>query len=290
MNFDHQAIRAGGDTGFGGRGNQVPFAGGVTGIADHRQMAQLLEHGDGVDIQCVARVAFKGADAALAQHHLVVAVAQHILGRHQPLLDRGHHAALEKDRAIAAPHRVQQGIVLHVAGPDLQNVAILSHQGHLLRRHDFGDDGQPGLFTRLGQDFQPFFAHALETVGRAARLERAAAQNRCAGFFDRPGRFQQLLAAFDGARPGHQDDLIAADLDAIDINHGVGGMELAAGQLERLQDAHRFLHPFHHVELFALYDRLFTHHADHRARFALTQVHFIAHALHARDHSSNLGL
>jgi hypothetical protein len=49
--------------------------------------------------------------------------------------------------------------------------------------HDLGDDGQARGRARAAQQLEPLGAHALERVGRGARLERAAAPRR---FFSRP--------------------------------------------------------------------------------------------------------
>jgi hypothetical protein len=76
----------------------------------------------------------------------------------------------------------------------------------------------------------------------AAGLEGAAAEHGGAGGLDGRGGLPELLAAFDGAGAGHDDDAVAAHGDAVNGDYGVGGMEVAAGQFERLQDGHHGLH------------------------------------------------
>ena len=67
---------------------------------------------------------------------------------------------------------------------------------------------------------QPFFAEALEAVRRAARLERAAAEDLRAGAPHRRGRRAHLLLALGRARTGHHDDFVAADAHVADGDHG----------------------------------------------------------------------
>ena len=49
-------------------------------------------------------------------------------------------AALEQHRPVDPPHLGEQTEVLHVASADLEDVGILGHERHVLRRHDLRDD------------------------------------------------------------------------------------------------------------------------------------------------------
>ena len=92
-------------------------------------------------------------------------------------------------------------------------------------------------------------AHALEGVGRAARLERAAAEEFRAGIFDNFGAGKNLLAAFDRAGAGHDDDLLAADADAVGkADDGAFGAKAAPGEFVRRADADDFRNPGEHLE------------------------------------------
>ena len=71
----------------------------------------------------------------------------------------------------------QQVEVLHVARADLQDVRVLGEQRDLRLVHHFADHQQTVAVGRFAQQFQAFFAQALEAVGRTARLERAAAND-----------------------------------------------------------------------------------------------------------------
>ncbi len=71
----------------------------------------------------------------------------------------------------------QQVVVLHVARADLQDIGVLSEQRDLRLVHHFADHQQAAPVRRFAHHFQALFAQALKTVGRTARLERAAADH-----------------------------------------------------------------------------------------------------------------
>ena len=152
------------------------------------------------------------------------------------------------------PDGVEQRVVLHVAGADLEDVGVLRDDVDLVRLHDLGDDRQPGQLARLGEVAEPLDAQALEGVRAGARLERAAAQERRAGRRHRVGRLDGLLAALDRARPGHDRQRAVADERVADRDDGVLGVELAAGQLERPADGRHRLDAGQRLE--AAHERL----------------------------------
>ena len=95
-------------------------------------------------------------------------------------------------------------------------------------------------FVRIGrppQHLQALLAKPLEAVGRAARLERAAAENLCARALDRRGAGVHLLLRLRRARTGHDDHLVTADPDIVNGDDGVLRLEGAACALVRLRDA-----------------------------------------------------
>ena len=87
----------------------------------------------------------------------------------------------------SAPTDLQEPIVLHVAGADLQDVGIAGHEFHVALRHDLGHHGQAGLGTGGGEDLQAVFLETLEAVRTGAGLERAAAEGRRPGGLHGPG-------------------------------------------------------------------------------------------------------
>ena len=66
--------------------------------------------------------------------------------------------------------------------------------------------------------------------------------------------------------------MAAADLDPLDLEDRALGVELAAGELERLQDRHDLLDPGDRLQRLDLQLVLVADHADDRARDPLAQV------------------
>ncbi len=259
------------------------------GVGDDGQVAQFLEHGNGVDVEGVARGGLVGADTALADHDVHVAAGEDVFGAHEQFLDGAADAALEEDRFFLLAQRLEQRVVLRVARPHLEDVGVLADQRDVLGAHHLGDDGQAGLLARLGQEFQPLLAQALEAVGTRARLEGAATQDGRAGRLDRVRRLQDHCAALHAARTGHDDDFGAADLHAVDVDDRVRLAEVAAGQLVRLHDAHGTLDAIHHLKGAILDEMLVgADNADNRARLAAAEVHLVAQLLHAADNSLDI--
>ena len=75
----------------------------VAGVDDDRQVRVALDDGHGGDVERVARGVLERADAALAEHHLLVAVGEDVLGGQQQLFDRAHHAALQQHGLALLP-------------------------------------------------------------------------------------------------------------------------------------------------------------------------------------------
>jgi len=70
----------------------------MTRVGYNGQMAQLFHGRYGAQVKRVARVIGKCAHPPLAQDDAVVALAHDMFGGHEKLVDRGRHAALQKDR------------------------------------------------------------------------------------------------------------------------------------------------------------------------------------------------
>ena len=86
------------------------------------------------------------------------------------------------------------------------------------------------------------------------------------------GDLDEQRLALDGARPGDHHQVAAADLDPLDVEHRVVGVELAAGELERLEDRHDLLDPRDRLQRLDLQLVLVADHADDRPRDPLAQV------------------
>ena len=207
------------------------MTGAVGGVADDRQVAEALDHGDRREVERVARGGLEGADAAFAEDHVAVALGHDVLGGQEPLVDRGREAALEHDRLARQADFVEQHEVLHVARADLQDVGVARDEFDVAGFHDLGDHRQSGLLTGRRQVLQTFLAESAEGVGRGARFEGAAAQHLGAGGGHGAGGRDHVLFVLDRAGPGHHDHGAVADLDAVDVDDGVFLLEFAAGQL-----------------------------------------------------------
>ena len=93
MDFDEEAVGANGDGGAGKWKNFVALAGAVAGIDEDGKMAALFYGGDDGEIESVAGEIGEGADAALAEHDVVVAFGEDVLGGHEEFVESGGHAA-----------------------------------------------------------------------------------------------------------------------------------------------------------------------------------------------------
>lgn len=114
----------------------------------------------------------------------------------------------------------------------------------MLFTHDLGHDRQTGLALGLKQQFETLGLQPLEGVGRGTRLERAAAQEGCARFFDRLGYLDDLRLALNRAGTCHDVEVSRADFASRDLDDRVLGMEFAVDSLEWLGHT---LHTLDHV-------------------------------------------
>ena len=102
---------------------------------------------------------------------------------------------------------------MHVARADLDNVGIFLDKVEAFAVDGFSDDTETVGGANFCENLEPFFAEALETVGRSAGLVGAAAEKPHSGFFEALGDRQALLFGFNGARAGDEGDVIAANND-----------------------------------------------------------------------------
>ena len=180
-------------------------------------MRQMLEHRHRTDIEDIARIGLKGADAALAENDIVIAARHDVFGAHQPFLIGRGKTALQQHRLLLMTELFQQRKVLHIARTNLNDIHILERR-QMLRVHDLGDNRQTGLLARDFQQLQPLEPHALKRIGRGARLESAAAEHGRAAFLDLLCNPDDLLLALDRARSRHERQRAAADLRIADTD------------------------------------------------------------------------
>ena len=182
-------------------------------------MGLFVDNGHSGEIQRIAGVLFKGADAALAEDDLLVAAGHDVLGAHDPLLDGVAQTAFEQHGLVHFAHGFEQLEVLHIACADLHHVHILLKLRDAVLAHQFGDDGQTGGLAGLYHIQNALGLQTLKGVGRGAGLVGAAAEQRCAARLDPLRDAQSLLGVFDAARACHDGDLfLAADLHAAAVD------------------------------------------------------------------------
>src|SRR5262249_42497289 len=101
----------------------------------------------------------------------------------------------------------------------------------------------------------------------------AAAQEVSPARPDALGHGPELLPRFDGARPSHDGDPAAADLDAVDTHDRVARSHLAARKLERLKDRHHALDAVQRLKgLEPRLESVIADRADHGALLAAAHV------------------
>ena len=214
MHLDHEGVGAGRHGGEGERRHQVALAGGVRHVDAHRAQRLLVDHRDGGDVQREARGRLERADAALAQHHVVVALGGEVVGGGQPLGDGAREAALVQHHLVRLGGHLadllQQAEVLEVARAHLQAVHVGVHELAVRGVHDLGERLQAVPLARVLHDLEGFLAQALERVRVRARLERAAADPFQAEAGHAFGHFVELLDRLHGARAGEDGDLVGA--------------------------------------------------------------------------------
>ena len=155
MHLQHQSGRARRQRGFGQRRDEVPSPGRVRDIGDDGQCRFLPQDGDGRHVEREARLPLKGANAPLAQNDAAVAAAVfgQVFRREKEFVDGGGEGALQKHRFSSAARLLEQRVVGHVAGADLQDVRQWRHVLQLPRISDFRDSGQPMPVRRGPEHF-----------------------------------------------------------------------------------------------------------------------------------------
>src|SRR6266850_1189196 len=269
--------------------HHVPPTGAVARVGDDRQVTQLLHDRNRGDVERVARRGLERADAALAQDHVVVAAREDVLGREQPFLDGRGDAALEQHRLAGVTELPQQRVVLHVARAHLEDVAVLRDQLDLADVHHLGDDLEVVRIGRAAQHAQPLLAETLEGVRRAARLERAAAQDLRPRPLDGRGNGVHLLIRLRRAGAGHDDHLVAPYSHVVDVDKGVLGLEGAARALVRLRDAEHLVDAVEDADQLGV-DLVGADDAQHGSRHPRRTVNVHPQLDEARDHGIDLRL
>src|SRR5467141_2431861 len=237
------------------------------------------------EVEGVARKIGERSNAALAEHDVVIALGEDVLGGHEEFVERGGHAALEENRFFSAARAFEERKVLHVARADLDDVRVFLDQVERFIVNGFGDDPETILGANLRKNLESVFAKALKAVRRSAGLVSAAAEEARAGFFDALGDSQALLLGFHGAGACDESDVLAADDDVSrgrrDPKDAVFFFRIAADELVRLAYRDAFADPRHGLEDAEVHGALVAGDADGRSNRAGDRVRFEAEAFDA---------
>src|SRR5215211_3060279 len=284
MDLDDYAVGAGRGRRERERLHERALPGRVARVDHDRQVGQLAKHRHRHQVEREALTRLVGADAALAEHHVLVALLEDVLRGHQELLERRRVPALQEHRDARAAHLGEQRVVLHIARAELHHVGHREHWLQVAHVHQLGHYRQAGLGLRLRQQAQARLAEALERVWRRARLVRAAAQELRARVPHRAGRVEQHLTRLDRARSRDRGEVLAADPPSVDLEHGaLLAPVLERRQLVRLEDRHQVVHARRSIEpevrhVLAVADR-----PDHGHQLARRDMGVRADGLHALD-------
>ncbi len=144
----------------------------------------------------------------------------------------------------------QQIEILHIARAHLQNIHVGQHRLNLRDLHHFADHEQSEAVAGFAQQFQSVQPQSLERIGRAARLEGAAAQRAGASFGNLLSHREKLVARFHRARAGHHHHFRAADFHAVGkLDHRALRTETSSSQLVRGTDAMNLFDARQHFEI-----------------------------------------
>src|SRR5215469_12238822 len=158
VNFDKETVGAYGNSRARKWQDFVALARAVAGIDENGQMAPFFNGGYDSEVESVARKIRKCANAALAEHDVVIALREDVFGGHQEFVERSGHAALEKNGLFGATRALEQGEVLHVAGADLNDVRIFLDEFERFIVDGFGDDAEAILCAHFRENLQAVFA------------------------------------------------------------------------------------------------------------------------------------
>ena len=102
VDFDHQTVGSGCRGGAGHGGNQTCLAGGMAGVYDYGQMAQLVEYGYSGKVQGVTGTGLEGADAPFAENHIFIALTHNVFGTHKKFFQGVGKTTLQKNGGLGS--------------------------------------------------------------------------------------------------------------------------------------------------------------------------------------------
>ena len=162
MHLNHDGVGAHGNRRTRERGNQIAHAGRMRHVHADGIEALLVDDGHGGDVEREARGRLEGAQAALAQHDIVVALHGNVVARGEPFGNGTGKTALEQDHLVRVARDLadilQQAEVLEVARAHLQAVHVGVDELAMLGVHDLGEGFQAVLLAAGLHDLERFLA------------------------------------------------------------------------------------------------------------------------------------
>ncbi len=247
-----------------------------------------MKVGDGRQREGEAGVVLVGADASLTEHDVRVAAVEDVLGGEQELVEGRAHAALQQGGLARVSHGLQELVVLHVAGADLQDVGVLGDHRDVFGRHDLGDDRQTRLLPGHGQHLQARFLMALEAVRAGSGLERPASEARRAPDLELLREAHDLLLALDRARPRDHGHAVPPHDEVTGPDHRALVLQLRGGPLVRRHDREDFFDPLARLQNFDEPRTLLADRGDDRLVRPLDDLGCHPQGRDVRDHVPDL--
>ena len=131
----------------------------MAGIDDDWQVALTFDGQDSAQVEGVAGIRFKSADTSFTKDDVVIAFRHDVFCRHEPFFDGRAQASLEEDRLTRLADGFEEVEVLHVPGPDLDDVdAIFEEDRQFIGRHDFRNDREFSFAAGIAEHIQAFIA------------------------------------------------------------------------------------------------------------------------------------
>jgi len=187
-------------------------------IDDDRQPQLRLCDGHGGHVEGEARGRFECPDAAFTEDHVLVALAQDVLGGVHPFVDRAAKAPLQHHGHPAATECPEKRGVLHVAAADLSQVDVATCPFDLLFLEDLAHGEEAEGIGGFTEQLPAVPAQSLEGGRRRAHLEGATSQEAAAAGGDHLCGLEHLLSRLDRTRSGHDDQLGSADCAVMDVD------------------------------------------------------------------------
>ncbi len=136
----------------------MTLAGAVTGIDEDGKVAALFHGRNHGEVESVARKIGERSNAALAEHDVVIALGEDVLGGHEEFVERGGHAALEENRFFGAARAFEERKVLHVTRADLDDVGVFLDEVERFIVNGFGDYPKTVLGANFRKNLEAVFA------------------------------------------------------------------------------------------------------------------------------------